>query len=312
MKFLIDGFGSIGQRHANNLLNLGYKDIIVISKKQKLDKKYSNLKIYSKLNDGLGLKPNVVIICNPTSLHDNSIISSAKANCHIFVEKPVSSQTKNEKKINSLIKKKKLINMVGYMMRFHPAIKIIKNLLKKNEIGKIFHVQSLWGEYLPDWHPKENYKKSYASNKKLGGGVGLTLSHDLDLIKYFFGAPQKVFKLDSHISSLKLKVDTYSNFLIEFKKDIFATVHLNYLMKKPQRNIIISGEKGQINFDYYRSKIFLIKDKSEKILKFKNFKRNDLFLNEIAYFIKCIKNNSKAEPDIKSSFKLIKEFKIGN
>ena len=98
MKFLIDGFGSVGQRHANNLLDLGYKDIIVISKKQKLDKKYSNLKIYSKLNDGLGLKPNVVIICNPTSLHDSSIISSAKANCHIFVEKPVSSQTRTAAK----------------------------------------------------------------------------------------------------------------------------------------------------------------------------------------------------------------------
>ena len=310
MKFLIDGFGSIGQRHTNNLLNLGYKDIIIISKKKKLNKKFSKLKIFTKLKDGLNLKPNVAIICNPTSLHDESIISCAKSDCHIFVEKPISSKIRNEKKINSLIKKKKLINMVGYMMRFHPAIDVIKKLIKNREIGKIFHIQSIWGEYLPHWHPEENYKKSYASNKKLGGGVGLTLSHDLDLIKHLFGIPQKVFKLDSNISSLKLKVNTHCNFLIKFKKDIFAAIHLNYLMKKPQRNINIIGENGQINFDYYKNKILLKKNKSEKILKFKDFKRNDLFLNEIHYFIKCIKNNSNAEPSIKSSFELIKEFKI--
>ena len=114
MKFLIDGFGSIGQRHTNNLLNLGYKDIIIISKKKKLNKKFSKLKIFTKLKDGLNLKPNVAIICNPTSLHDESIISCAKSDCHIFVEKPISSKIRNEKKINSLIKKKK-INKHGWL-----------------------------------------------------------------------------------------------------------------------------------------------------------------------------------------------------
>ena len=82
--------------------------------------------------------------------------------------------------------------MVGYMMRFHPAIKKIKEILKSKYLGKIFHFSFLWGEYFPNWHKNENYKKSYAANKKMGGGAALTLSHDLDLSKFFFGEIKKV------------------------------------------------------------------------------------------------------------------------
>jgi predicted dehydrogenase len=312
MKFLVDGFGSIGQRHVSNLIKLGYRDIIIISRKKKINKKFSKIKVFKNLSEGLKLNPNIALICNPTSLHDKSMIACAKANCHLFVEKPVSSNTRNEKKIENLIKKKKLTNMVGYMMRFHPAINKIEQLLKKNIIGKIFNIQSMWGEYLPNWHPKENYKKSYASQKKLGGGVSLTLSHDLDLLKKLFGIPQKIYKLDSNDSNLKLKVDTYSNFLVEFKKNIFASIHLNYLMQKPQRYIRIIGENGEINFNYYKNIVSLIKNKSQKTYEFKNFERNELFLKEINYFIKCVKNNLNAEPSIKCSFNLIREFKINN
>lgn len=312
MKFLVDGFGSIGQRHVNNLIRLGYDKIIVITKKKITDKRLGKLKFFKKLSEGLKLKPNIALICNPTSLHDRSIIACANANCHLFVEKPVSSNNKNEKKINNLIKKKKLINMVGYMMRFHPAISKVEQLLKKDAIGKVFNIQSMWGEYLPNWHPEENYKRSYASKKKLGGGVSLTLSHDLDLLKKIFGTPQKIYNLNSNLSSLKIEVDTYSSFLVSFKKDIFASIHLNYLMQKPQRYIKIIGENGEINFNYYKNTVSLVKNKSNKIYNFKNFKRNELFLKEMNYFIRCVKKNLQAKPDIETSFKLLKEFKISS
>ena len=40
--------------------------------------------------------------------------------------------------------------------------------------------------YLPQWR-KKNYKKSYSSNAKLGGGVSLDLSHEIDYIQWIFG-----------------------------------------------------------------------------------------------------------------------------
>jgi len=309
MRFIVCGFGSIGRRHVNNLIKLGYKDIIIVSK-QKIKKKYPIFKIVNRIEDGLKLKPNVALICNATSLHDESIILCAKNNCNLFVEKPISSTTKYEKIINNLIKKKKLTNMVGYMMRFHPAIIKLIKLINNKDVGRIFYVHTVWGEYLPNWHPNENYKNSYASKKVLGGGVSLTLSHDLDLLKHIFGAPKIVFKLNSNKSKLKLNVDTHSNFLIKFKNDIYCSAHLNYLMKKPQRYIKLIGEDGEIYFDYYKNKISVNKENSIKIYKFKKLKRNKMFIDEIQYFIECVKKKIKCKPSIAESFNLLREFKI--
>ena len=49
MKFLVDGFGSIGQRHVNNLIRSGYNKIIVITKKKITDKRFGKLKFFKKL-----------------------------------------------------------------------------------------------------------------------------------------------------------------------------------------------------------------------------------------------------------------------
>jgi predicted dehydrogenase len=39
----------------------------------------------------------------------------------------------------------------------------------------------------PDWHPNEDYSKSYASRDEPGDGVVLTGIHELDYIYWFFG-----------------------------------------------------------------------------------------------------------------------------
>ena len=75
--------------------------------------------------------------------------------------------------------------MVGYMMRFHPAINKIKYLIKKNYIGKIYYIYSEWGEYLPNWHQSENYKKSYAAKKNSGGSLTLFNPSSTTYVKHF-------------------------------------------------------------------------------------------------------------------------------
>ena len=247
MKILICGSGSIAKRHYQNLRILGYKNIIFYksSNSKVLDKKIEKEKIYYNLNKALEEKPNVAFICNVTSLHVDVAIKCAKKNCHLFVEKPISNSLKKIKILKNIIKKKKLFFLVGYMMRFHPLIIKIKKIIK-NE-NKLFYASSIWGEYLPGWHPNENYTKSYSAVKKLGGGVSLTLSHDLDTMFYLFGKIKKIFNLRNFKSSLKTKnIDVSSTYLIKFNNGIDCNIHINYLCDPPVRELRIFGEKIQI------------------------------------------------------------------
>ena len=311
MKILICGIGSIGSRHAKNLIKLGYSDILLNTSRKILDPQLKKLKIYKSLKKALLEKPNLALICNETYLHEDSAIECLKNNVNIFIEKPIGFNKRKLKILYNLInKKKKINNMVGYMMRFHPAISRIKKLLKKKEIGEIFHFSTYWGEYLPNWHKNENYKNSYAAIKTKGGGVSLTLSHDLDLACHLFGKIKKIELFKNKINTLKIKAESAVDFFVVFKKNISGLIHLDYLQKKPDRTITIIGTEGKIKFDYYKNKLEVIKKNKSKFIYFKNFKRNELFINEIKYVIKRVKNKNKMEPNIINSIKLLKNFKL--
>ena len=188
------------------------------------------------------------------------------------------------------------------MLRFHPLIEKIKEIVNQKN-SKIFYASSIWGEFLPDWHPLENYKKSYAANKNLGGGVKLTLSHDLDLMYYLFGKIKKIKNLDKYNSQLNINVDVSSTYLLRFFSGVDCNLHINYLSKPPIRDLKILGENIQIFFDYYKSTLKVIKKNRQKIYKLKNFKRNDMFLSEIKYFLNCIKIKKKS--NLKNDFYLL-------
>ena len=64
-----------------------------------------------------------------------------------------------------------------------------KQLLDDGVIGRPLSARFFVGEYLPDFHPDEDYRKGYSARADLGGGVMLTLIHDIDLATWFFGSP---------------------------------------------------------------------------------------------------------------------------
>lgn len=309
MKILICGLGSIGKRHANNLLYLKKKDLIFFRERnfdlndQKLKKKKS----FKSLTKALNENPDVAFICNTTSKHINTAIKCAKKGCHLFIEKPLSNNLKKLKILESIINKKKIKVMIGYNMRFHPLMIKIKKMLKNKELGSVYNIQTEWSEYLPDWHPWENYKYTYAAQKKMGGGCNLTLSHELDSMYWLFGKIKKVknFKINKY---LRGDVDTSSDFLVEFNNNIIGYSHIDFLGKPHIRKMYISGTKKKVFFNYYKNQIKIVNRSGDiKLIKVK-FKKNDMYLDEIKYFLKCIKNNINPSPSIEESKYILKKF----
>ena len=183
MKFLICGIGSIGLRHLKNLKLLGEKDIIVYSTGKSVmegvKEELKDIEVFNSFEEALAQKPNVCMITNPTSMHTDLAIKAANANCNLYIEKPLSHSLKDLKTLQEIVNKKELITLVTYQFRYHPHLNKLKEIfdLKDNKYGKPLYVTTEWSEYLPDWHPWENYKEGYSARKDLGGGVLLTQIH---------------------------------------------------------------------------------------------------------------------------------------
>jgi len=310
LKILVVGYGSIGKRHIKNLKN--YKNIeIIILTKRISDKflKKEKCKIVNSIDDAIKEKPHAAFITNDTNQHVDVALKLAKNGIHLFIEKPLSNSLKKINQLEKTIKEKKVISQVGCNLRFHPCVKKIKELIIKNHVGKHFSIQVNNGSYLPDWHPDENYKKSYASNQKQGGGVILTNIHEIDYLYWFFGKVKEVTAVSGRISKLNIKAEDFSSIILKFNRNIMAEIHLDYFQRPSFRGCKIIGEKGTIvwNFEENNLMIYNIKKKKwEMHLKLINYDNNNMYINEIEYFLNCIKKKKNSFNNIQEGIKVLK------
>ena len=302
MKILIIGYGSIGKRHISNLTKIGKVKTIVLTKRKKDDfLKKNNCHVFSKLEDCLNENPDAAIICNETSLHLKIAIKLVKNNIHIFIEKPLSNSLVGINQLKKIVKSNGITTHVGCVLRFHPILKKTKEIIEKNSLGKIKFVQVENGSYLPEWQPNKDYKKSYASRSDLGGGVVLTCIHELDYLVWLFGKINNVIATNKKIGGLGINVNDFSSSILEFSNKTIAEMHLDFFQRDNSRFCKIIGEKGilKVNFEKNQIQSYSIKNKKwQNIMKVKDFNKNCMYLDEMKYFIKCIKYNKNSFNDI--------------
>lgn len=316
MNILILGLGSIGQRHLRNLRKIDKKiNFYAVRKKfytPLLDnknkvikgdvKKKYNIKYYESLSKlkKLKVKIDAAFICTPSKFHLYEAIWLAKNNISMFVEKPLGDSLKNLNKLIKLIKNKKNYqHMMGYQHKFNPIILKLKSLLSKEVIGEPYFVNIHHGEHIKDFHLYEDYKNSYAARKSLGGGVVLSQIHEIDYMIFLFDDYKIKFlnSIVSKVSDLDIDVEDTcaAQFLLSRKnKKAICQIHTNFYEKPKKREINIIGKKGKIFCDLNSGKIILFKNNKKKNYFFK-IERNNIFINEVKYFLEHVKKNKKID-----------------
>ncbi len=121
--------------------------------------------------------------------------------------------------------------LVGFQFRFHPGLQQAKRFLDDGAIGDLISVRSHWGEYLPDWHPWEDYRQSYAARKDLGGGVVRTLCHPLDYLRWLVGELESVWAFSGNLGGLDINVEDVSEIGLQFDRGVLGSVHLDFCQR---------------------------------------------------------------------------------
>jgi len=245
---------------------------------------------FTSLASALACQPNVAFICNPSSLHVPAALACAEAGCDLFIEKPVSAALEGIERLLDLVESKQLVAAVGCQLRFHPALEMLKRHIEEASIGHVLAVRAEVGEYLPDWHPYEDYRRSYAAQRSLGGGVILTLIHEIDYLAWLFGVPRRLFAVGGHLSALEMDVEDVASILAECSAAGRAfPVHLqmDYLRRPPRRTCSVLGEAGSLDLDLRQHSLTLTTVKDERLTLFDDakFDRNKLFLAELSDFL---------------------------
>ncbi len=251
MRFLIAGYGSIGRRHFENLVALGERDISFYRTRRSTlpDAALDGYPIFGDLQAALDLQPAAVVVSNPTALHLEVAVPAAAAGCHLLLEKPISHTLEGIDRLLDAVVKGGGSVLVGYQFRFHPGLRRLADLLADGAIGRPLSFRAHWGEYLPGWHPWEDYRQGYSARPDLGGGVILTLSHPLDYARWLLGEVEAVWAFASRESDLALLVEDTAEIGMRFASGAIGSIHLNYTQQPPAHHLEIIGSEGTLRWD---------------------------------------------------------------
>lgn len=291
MKILVIGGGSIGRRHLCNLRELGYGQLFCL--KRQADEAFAEehqCRVLCTEAEVLQIKPEVVFVCNPSSLHENGLRLANACKAHVFMEKPLTHSESSLISIAELPNTNRVF-FIGFMLRFHPLVTKLKELLAEEAIGKLFSARLEFGSFLPFWHPWEDHRDGYAARTDLGGGVVNTITHELDLMLHLFGEPNSVFAGTFNTGNLEIEAEEICEAVFRYPWGL-AGIHLDFLQKDYDRRIRFLGTEGKMEWNWHENRISIKRyGEKEKEILLGTFEVNQLYLDELKCFFSLIENH---------------------
>jgi len=289
-KAMVVGCGSIGRRHVRNLKALGIGQFAFCDKNPEALKQ-CNEDVKGELFTGYrealrSYKPDFVLICTPPVYHVDEALAALQAGAHVFIEKPLSHESAGVDVLLAEARRHNRNVQVGYNLRFHPGLQILKELIESGKIGRVLWLNVEAGQYLPDWRPWQNYRDSYSARHDLGGGIILDGSHELDYICWLLGWPTEVSCRAEHLSSLELDVEDSAWIYLTFPDRRRAELHLDFVQRSYTRTCKVVGESGTALWDFTSQEVrwFSAGEPGWKSIPYK-FEVNDMYVTEMSHFL---------------------------
>lgn len=180
-----------------------------------------------------------VSVCLPNRLHAPVTIAVLKAGCHVLVEKPMAASIAEAKDMIDTAKRVKRLLMVDQSQRLFPAHVKAKEVLSSGILGKILHVNGMFGHEGPEqWSPTGKW--FFNRNEARFGAMADLGVHKVDIIRYLAG--KEIAEISAYVECLEKKNSTVDdNFAAAFKFEdgTIGTVAASWTVKAMDANYTI-------------------------------------------------------------------------
>lgn len=238
---LVVGYGSIGQRHARLLQELGCT-VAVFSRRPghggERGRDWGG-DLAAAIGD---VQPAYIIVANETGEHRRSLelIAACGYARNVLVEKPLWAAPCPALPCAARV-------YVGYNMRFDPILQALRERLAgERAIAASLRV----GSYLPDWRPGRDYRTTASALRAAGGGVLRDLSHEIDYAQWLFGPIERLTAVGGHASELEIETDDSFAILAVAERCPSLSLSLDYLDRKPERSVRVQTRRATFRADF--------------------------------------------------------------
>lgn len=295
MKVLVVGLGSIGWRHAANLKAIDPSLRVVALRRRPSSQAQNSQSVVDKevysLKEALSERPQAAIIANPAPFHIETALALAKNRIHLFIEKPISDSLERVGKLLGICERNRLVLMVGYNLRFHEPLQIMRRAMEEGRIGRLLGLRAEAGQYLADWRPGRDYRDSVTAQRSLGGGVLFELSHEIDYARWLAGEVESVAAVAAKVSDLDIDVEDTAEISLRFKNGALGQIHLDMVARPKTRTCRLIGSEGTFLWDGLANSVKLYEKSSGRWndLFGRRIDANETYLAELRNFFECVR-----------------------
>ena len=250
MKLLIVGLGSMGKRRAR--LTKGIDAAIqIVGVDTAESRRDEALRLgladaaYTTIGEAVAAEhPDAALVCTAPLAHAAVIGELLDHDLPVFTELNLVSDGYRENMAKAAAKKLPLF--LSSTMLYRRETQYIKQQVA--EFGKPVHYIYHIGQYLPDWHPWENYKNFFVGNARTGG-VREIFGIDLPWLLDAFGDVESVTVQKDTISDLGLPYPDCVTLLLRHKGGVQGVLAADVVSRKAVRSFECFGDGIHLFWD---------------------------------------------------------------
>jgi len=250
----------------------------------------------TNLEQAVNFAPQVAVIANPASLHVSVAHPLAEAGVHLLIEKPLSASSDGVLQFLRICKARGVTLLLGYNLRFLPSLLRFHDLVKQGLIGRVLSVRCEVGQFLPAWRPGTDYRKGASSQRALGGGALLELSHELDYLRWIFGEIDSVKATLSRQSDFEIDVEDTAHLILHFAPSadghrLLGTLNIDFVRHDTTRTCVAIGDKGSLRWNGLSGIVDSFKANGNtwnELFRYQHM-RDESYLAEWRHFLDCVK-----------------------
>ena len=258
---------------------------------------YDDVNISRDFNEIL-LNPEITALCivTPSHTHFNLVKKAILAGKHVYVEKPISTSSKEVQELKDLAQEMGTKLLVGHLLLYHPAVNRLKMLIAQGVLGKIKYVQS------------DRLNINYFKNDR---SVMWDLApHDVSMIAHVIGKnPVKVLNAVGVASEFENICDI-THITIEFEDGIIGQVSDSWIHPQKRVSLLVRGEKATAILDDTiqegKLKVYDNKKNSQNDIEVFDYLEIEPLKLECQHFLNCIKNDKTPRSDGENGYMIVK------
>jgi predicted dehydrogenase len=254
MNFLIVGLGSMGKRRVRNLMALGYDSKSIAGFDIRSDRRAEAESLYSissfgKFTDAIrDFSPHAILISTYPNYHMDYAEPALDLGIHCFIEASV-TELDRIKNLCEKLKDRPIVIAPSNTMRYYPGPSLIREIIKKQFVGRPLSLNYHTGQYLPDWHPWEKIEDFYVSRRETGGAREI-VPFELAWINEIFGDPKPLCCVKDKLADFKADIDDIYHCSLRYPGGMLANITIDVISRpKATRYFTVLGSAGKIVFD---------------------------------------------------------------